>query len=198
MSRLLQFIITEHTHIRERTRDLYREALRSGIWKPLLEYCEHAIEQNHHQKEEEFLFAAVAGVPELRSGGPQCTYYFEFHMSQPALKSAVALSKKVLGQELIPHWTDKMKEFRAQNLPLIIPCEDHEAGRLLLRLARALINEKNSDPAKMQEIFSSYLELQNDHFKKEETCLFVMCSQLLSDADWDPILKKMRLAHPDL
>ncbi len=155
-------------------------------WSEFLQKCQTLFEGIHHHNEEIFLFSAVRNHPRLREGGPFCTLYFDQHLANPSLQKAQHVIKKVLGQEIIPQWSKELQSDRALNLPLVIPGEDHEAGRLLLIAAQKVLklpfcaDVQNS----LKMLFETYREIQVFHFEREEKCFLKMCKALLSSEQW--------------
>jgi hemerythrin-like domain-containing protein len=195
----LNLLAKEHGYLLSMLEQLIARALNNvSSWKEVIIFCENYIENNHHQKEEEFIFNAIKNIPQLKGGGPQCTYYFGFQMSNPSIKQAITLVQKTTHQITEPQWTEKMLEFRKSNLPLVIPCEDHEAGRMLLRAAQNLEPNQSSYNDSIKLLISTYLEIQKIHFEKEERCLFKLCSSLLTQSQWNEIIKEMRIRFPDI
>lgn len=189
---LLNFFKSEHLAIStifDREFDL---ALQNQDWNSLLAFSKDTVEGNHHEKEEGFIFEAIKNIPSIRSGGPLCTYFFDSHMTNPTLRRAIEITKVQSGISLEPLWSNHMQEIRERNLPLVIPGEDHEAGRIILRGVELLLNSNN--PAsflKIKELFKVYLEIQKLHFDREENCFFKMCMHLIPPERWDQILLEM-------
>ena len=160
-------------------------------WLPLVSVCKRLFEENHHRKEEQFIFEAIKKNSKLRSGGPLCTYFFDSHMNYPSLNRAFELTKKLTGVIFDALWTVQMKEIRELNLPLVIPGEDHESGRIILRAIEFLLFKNSStqtiDHVKIETLFAAYLEIQKGHFDREENCFFRMCIDLISTEEWHQI-----------
>ncbi|MCC6278921.1 MAG: hypothetical protein IT289_13490 [Oligoflexia bacterium] len=198
MKTLLELISSEHQMLLSKFNGLMMRCTNIEGWTALIEFCEREFEDNHHRKEELFVFSTIKDLPQLRAGGPHCTYFFEFQMKNPSLTRALAVVKAVTGQTLEPQWTDDVLDFRNRNLPLVIPCEDHEAGRILLRSARHISKSDNDFSQKMEKLFAVYKDIQMDHFEREESCLIPLCQNLVSQVEWGKIMEKMRLSFPDL
>lgn len=168
-------------------------------WHPLLSVCKRLFEENHHLKEEQFIFEAIKKNSKIRSGGPLCTYFFDSHMNHPSLNRAFELTKKLTGLNFEARWSVQMKEIREKNLPLVIPGEDHESGRIILRAIAFLLFKDSSTHTinhdKIETLFAAYIDIQKDHFDREENCFFRMCIDLISTEEWRQIQSKMNGAY---
>lgn len=174
-------------------------------WRSLIIWCSENLENNHHRKEEEFIFSAVRADPRIRAGGPLCTLYFDQQMIYSSLKLAQKTVKSVTEQQLEPVWTEDLKSDQISNSPLTIPGEDHEAGRILLRGAEILLEEEEKTPtlnqpasvegaakqAALRKVFSVYRDIQVSHFQREENCFLKMCKTLLPAERWQEISERM-------
>ncbi len=162
-------------------------------WLELIDYCDQSIECNHHRKEEDLLFSAVRDNPKIRSGGPMCSMFFDSHMLFSTLRIAQKISKDILGYEVLPEWSSGLKKDQDANSPLCIPGEDHESGRMLIRVAKLILQNKfeTNYQAHLTTLFKSYREIQTNHFIREENCFFKMCRNLISNEEWDQISAKM-------
>lgn len=169
-------------------------------WVHLLQFCIDEIETNHHRKEELFLFSAVRDNPKIRAGGPMCTMYFDSYMFFTTIKVAQALALKITGQEFLPIWTEDLQLDRNSNSPLTIPGEDHEASRLLLRVAQQILEKEPSlkEHLFLNEILQLYIEIQKNHFQREENCFFPMCKNLLPPTQWQQIGEQMESRYRTL
>lgn len=159
-------------------------------WRDFIVWCFENLENNHHRKEEEFIFSAVRADPRIRAGGPLCTLYFDQQMIYSSLKLAQKTVKEVTGHQLEPQWTEDLKTDQANNSPLTIPGEDHEAGRILLRGAEILL-EKEEPGQALKLIFKVYRDIQLSHFQREENCFLKMCKTLLPPERWQEISKQI-------
>lgn len=196
---VIEYIKNEHVALLKQFGIDFELAKQEGSWQRLISYCEESIENNHHQKEEQYIFSAVQNNPKVRSGGPLCTYYFDSHLSSPNLRKAQSLVKKLTGNEYAERWSPQMLEIRHQNIPLTIPGEDHEAGRILLRGANDILKlEGPRMRTDLIEVFETYEEVQKVHFDREENCFLVMCKNLIPPAQWDQILIDIRANYPDI
>jgi hemerythrin-like domain-containing protein len=178
-------------------------------WRSFIAWCFDCFENNHHRKEEEFIFSAVRPDPRIRAGGPLCTLYFDQQMIYSSLKLAQKTVKDLTGQQLDPLWTEDLKADQVSNSPLTIPGEDHEAGRILLRGAEILIESEGQYPtlsqsasaegAKKQEalrkLFSVYRDIQVSHFQREENCFLKMCKTLLTAERWQEISARILASY---
>lgn len=195
---LFEFISNEHNNLKLNFEKLLLFCKKNRDWSRLIQYCEKHFEENHHRKEEEFVFSAIQNIPQIRAGGPLCTYFFELHRNNPPLSRAINEVKRITGMELTPKWTEPMTRFQKDNLPLVIPCEDHEAGRILLRAINKLITESPQDFEKVEHLFELYFEIQTKHFEKEETCFVPMCQGLMAPEQWSQIIIGMREKYSDI
>lgn len=148
----------------------------------LSEYCNLFLETYHHEAEETCLFKKVAQNPKIKNGGPECTYFYDVQMANnPLLKVYRELGIKdyVIRTEHIPKAFEE--EFK-NKLPVVIPLEEHIAGKILLEEIHNLIS-KESNIDRIIELFELYYNIQIFHFKKEESCFFEMCASLISSDD---------------
>lgn len=154
----------------------------------LWEYCSVFLEAYHHESEESVLFKTVAKNPKIKNGGPQCTYFYDVQMTNNPLLEVyreLNISDFVIREEHIPiHFKEEFKN----KLPIVIPLEEHIAGKLLLEEIHRLINTEGSVD-RIIKLFKKYYNIQIFHFKKEETCFFEMCSNLLGQDDLQSAIK---------
>ncbi len=190
---LLDFFKNEHAALSAIFEREFKLAQGSKNWSTLHSFCKLQFEGNHHEKEEKFIFEAVKDNCKIKSGGPLCTYFFDGHMTNPSLRRAIEISRIQTGLILEPTWTPLMKAIRDKNLPLMIPGEDHEAGRIILRGVEHLLNLEPSKHthAKIEVLYETYIEIQKTHFDREENCFFRMCSDLIPSQQWDQIYFEM-------
>jgi hemerythrin-like domain-containing protein len=176
-------------------------ALCSGLssWQEFVLWCAENLENNHHRKEEEFIFSAVRSDPRIRAGGPLCTLYFDQQMIFSSLKLAQKTISQIVGEQLETQWTEDLKADQLANSPLTIPGEDHEAGRILLRGAERLLgNVESHSPLNeeaLRKIFSVYRDIQVSHFQREENCFLKMCKTLLTAEKWQEISKQILASY---
>lgn len=197
---LINFFKNEHAILLNRFEKHFMLAKHSHNWTLLHSICKSQIEENHHAKEEQFIFDAVKENDKIKSGGPLCTYYFDFHMANPSLHRAIETTKKITGLTFEPEWSPQMKEIRDLNLPLAIPGEDHEAGRIILRCIDNLLSRVTSDQTQEQIeiLFKNYIEIQKEHFDREENCFFKMCTNLILPEKWEQIYLEMCSQYPKI
>jgi hemerythrin-like domain-containing protein len=195
---LVNFFKNEHSVLLSRFEKHFSLAKSSYNWKSLYSICKSQFEENHHAKEEQFIFDAVRNNSKIKSGGPLCTYFFDFHMTNPSLRRALETTKELTDLNLEPEWSPQMKEIRDLNIPLVIPGEDHEAGRIILRGIENLLSRENSaqTQTKIEGLFKTYIEIQKEHFDREENCFFIMCKQLILPEKWEQIYVKMCSQYP--
>ena len=137
-------------------------------------------ELTHHIKEEKLLFAAVASKPRLKEGGPMCSFYFDTHRNLNPIERIQALLSEQIPIEA------HQQLFYDLNLPLRIPTDEHRAGKAVLhRLIMQYDSISNSD---RKSLLDEYRLIQQTHLKKEETCLFHLCANILTVAEADQIL----------
>ena len=193
---LLNFIKSEHLVLNNRFNQLFDHSSKSGKWGELITFCETNFEENHHEKEELYIFEAIKDREELKSGGPNCTYYFDSYIHSPHLKLATHLAKEITGELIEPSWSKHVLEYRNKNLPLVIPSEDHEAGRILLKAIRHETRKEFVSQNNVNKLFQIYIELQNLHFQKEENCFIPMCMQMLPPSFWENQINQMDSLYP--
>jgi hemerythrin-like domain-containing protein len=191
---LISFFKNEHAVLLSRFEKHFSLAKFSYDWGSLYSICKSQFEENHHAKEERFIFDAVKNNSKIKSGGPLCTYFFDFHMTNPSLRRALEATMELTDLNLEPEWSPQMKGIRDLNLPLVIPGEDHEAGRIILRGIENLISRESSAQiqTKIEKLFEIYIEIQKEHFDREENCFFKMCADLIPPEQWNQIYFNMR------
>lgn len=147
--------------------------------------CRVFLEDFHHRKEEELLFPMIAADRRVHAGGPECVLHFDAQMRSPPLEAARRACESVRAKIDEPSWPPALQRFRDERSPLLIPVEDHEAGRILLRGAGDVLSRDAwADALRLLE---SYRSLQVRHFRKEDGCLFRMALQLLDRDRWAAI-----------
>lgn len=159
--------------------NLLRTTRNLKIASYLWEYCRTFLEGYHHEAEESALFKVVAQNPKIKNGGPQCTYFYDVQMANNPLLAVyreLNIKDYVIRAEHIP---ENFKEEFSNKLPIVIPLEEHIAGKLLLEEIYRLINQ-DGNMDRIIKLFEKYYNIQIFHFKKEETCFFEMCSNLIS------------------
>ncbi len=201
-SSLFDFFKREHDTLIALFEQELKKSKESHDWCPLHLLCENLFELNHHAKEEKYIFEVVKENSKIRSGGPLCTYYFDSHMTNPTLRRAMEATNQATGLVLEPAWSAQMKDIREQNLPLVIPGEDHEAGRIILRGIKKLLPTVTCgyslEDQKIDTLFGIYIEIQKAHFDREENCFFKMCMDLIPMEKWNQIHTEMCLNYTEI
>ncbi|MBK9294767.1 MAG: hypothetical protein IPM57_10065 [Oligoflexia bacterium] len=190
---ILTFFRDEHLALMSLFNKEFLSAKRNYKWQPLLLLCKSLFEENHHEKEEKFIFEAIKNDSRIKAGGPHCTHYFDFYMTNPSLLHATEITTKLTGIKIEPDWSPQMKDILEKNLPLAIPGEDHEAGRIILRGIEHLLTTNGSSEthSKIESLFNAYIEIQKIHFDREENCFFKMCMNLIPPEKWDLLYSEM-------
>ncbi|OFZ28975.1 MAG: hypothetical protein A2622_12815 [Bdellovibrionales bacterium RIFCSPHIGHO2_01_FULL_40_29] len=132
--------------------------------------------RDHHDRELELLFSKA---PErgLQQGGPFCSYYFEFFMTNRPLKAAEYWIKKLTGKATIVQVPDAINIYFTNNSQLTIPLEEHLA---LGALAQALFENIEQAPSEiLSEAFYYFEDLLKLNLKKEESCLWVLLQSIM-------------------
>ena len=131
----------------------------------------------HHHNEEQYLFSLLNTKARVCEGGPMCTYFFDAHITSPPLKIAEDLTKIA---PIIPH---SMNEFWTNKSPLRIPSSEHIALKHILEFS---VGEN------LQKNFNTFQEILRNNIKKEEECLFHICSRLLTKTELDTLYDSWR------
>ena len=161
------------------------DGLRDEACVPALRsLCLVFLEEFHHRKEEDLLFPVIAADRRVHAGGPECVLHFDMQMRSPPLETARSACAAAGVPALEPPWPPGSQSLREENSPLVIPLEDHEAGRVLLRGIDAL--PPGSEPVALR-LLDAYRDLQARHFRKEDGCLFCMSRQLVDPGRWAEI-----------
>lgn len=207
---LSDWISKEHAWIEQKLKQFWltddAEKRTLHFWQSLYWFCTKDIEENHHQKEEDFIFKKIADDPRLLMGGPYCTYYFDLFLQNRPAEFADRLVKKWTGKtfQSTPNAFHQMVS--TKNLPLAIPLEDHESGRRILKGMGHLNLEIKNNEGKPNEtqlealknLFLTYWDIQKSHFLREENCFIILCQELVSIEEWQGILLAMHLQMPIL
>lgn len=143
--------------------------------------CRVYLEEFHHRKEEDLLFPLLARDPRIHAGGPECVLHFDTQMRSPPLQLARAACTAAGVPAVEVPDSARVQGLRDEHSPLLIPWEDHEAGRILLRGIDVL---PPGDIAAALGLLDIYRDLQVSDFRKEDGCLFCMSRQLISPQTW--------------
>lgn len=141
-----------------------------------LEWCKSAIEEEHHTKEEIILFKPMLKEERVKQGGPMCGLYFDFfQMNRPEeFLKAKSLDFKP---------TPKQEIFFKESHPLQVPVSEHIASRIFLD--NLISNFSSNSIETNNKLFSEYLHLNKDHFKKEDNCFLKMAEMILPNSTLD-------------
>lgn len=139
-------------------------------------------ELKHHHNEEALLFEAIYKNPKTREGGPMCSLFFDFHISERVREKVEKITKNPISEE--SHQIDIIKS----NSPINIPMEEHRSGKDLLKFILSSI--PTMDLESLKKFMNTYKKIQINHFQKEENCLYPMCASLLTIAEADLIYEK--------
>jgi hemerythrin-like domain-containing protein len=202
----LKMLCAEHRVIQDCLRVLAEQVsrMRSNSKIPrgdislVLNCLKFLAEDIHHAKEEEMLFPVLHGMNCLNKGGPQCTLFMglrlEFGPTQRLLQMV---------RETRPEILEKLKYREATralidaNSPAGIPIEEHVAASTALQCMEFLLQD--IEKPEVSKIFlnmaEAYLTVMDMHIQKEETCLFILASQLLTKAMQDELCS--RASHVD-
>lgn len=177
---LFQLLISEHAKITERLRLLTADTLT----REDLEWFWVNAEVGHHEQEEKILFNFLLPDKRVDGGGPLCMLYMDGYIMQPPLDRARAIT----GVE--PPLEDHQIKLFDLGSAMRIPVNEHRAGKEILRFLKDKWDELQ--PAEKKRAFEEYRRIQTENIKKEESCFFCMCSNLLSVAQADELFVQMR------
>jgi hemerythrin-like domain-containing protein len=177
---LFQVLMEEHKKILSKLAQIDLSPRRDQ-WLPLLDEIMQLIEMDHHFKEEKLLFSRIYMNPKINAGGPMCSLFFDFHMSEKIKEQVECITSTPLMIE--PHQEDILKT----HCPLTLPIEEHQAGKDLLKYI--IKNMTHLKDKEISQYLSLYKQIQFSHIQKEENCLYHLCSNLLTSQEADEILE---------
>lgn len=139
-------------------------------------------ELGHHHREEVYLFEAIYLKPKIKEGGPMCTLYFDCHINERVRENV----ERVV-QHPVSETPDQTRMIQSQS-PIIIPLEEHRSGKDLLQ---HILDKGTATPFdELKKWMFLYKKIQTDHFKKEQNCMYPMCTGLLTQDEADRIYEK--------
>lgn len=189
MSELLDLIQTEHKSIlKYLSKLLHNDTI---DYKIAVDFCEDIIQNNHHFKEEMFIFDSVVDKPELLAGGPYCVLYFDDHVLHAPFDQVKRLGKKLnidarndVSRHLISMYSKKT--------PLNIPIEDHESCRQLILISKNILSSKEHSAQDLKSIFETYVRIQSYHFEREERCFLKLVNSITTQTEKEIILQQFK------
>lgn len=149
----------------------------------LTDFCHRFFEDFHHRKEEDLLFPVLGADPRIHAGGPECVLHYDQQMRSPPIEVARRACGTVGIAAIEFPWRPELQRWRDKHSPLTIPLEDHEAGRILLRAVEAAGTEPEGQE-KVLRLLEAYRDLQANHIRKENGCLFCLARTLISPGKW--------------
>lgn len=164
--------------------DLYRAKLLEGYdlekseISALLFLLRKLVEDIHHRKEEILLFKALSESGRIE-GGPRCSYFMSVRMEFNPSEKLLSLARRTQSE---PNARDG--SIAPLSCALSIPLEDHEAGHFALMritLELDLYESGVSHEDTLAAYILDYTRLMRHHIEKEDTCLFEMADQVLSE-----------------
>jgi hypothetical protein len=148
-------------------------------WRRYFKYAREEVLELHEKSEELFLFSAVATRAEIRNGGPLCTLYYDMYLHRRPLETAAAaIGSSYLDPRKLADATTL--PFFAAGSPVCIPVEDHMALEAIIKAADSVVE---GNDAELAQLAATHLRLLRIHFEKENTCLFPLCRNILSDEE---------------
>lgn len=176
---LFEHMRAEHRQIEQRL-ELLDDTTNFIELKKTAEWLWEFSELKHHFKEETILFPAIVNHPRITEGGPMCGLYFDFHM----LNNPVTTVQKIIP---LLSFEEHQKLFYSRGSPLTIPIDEHRCGKSLLKF---VLDQWNMmEPGKIATLLKLYQEIQISHIRKEETCLFFLCANLLTAEQADQLFE---------
>lgn len=175
MSVFVEHLMKEHEEILERLEALER-ASREGAFEQLpgaIRSLRSLVEEEHHAKEEQLLFPALARAGFEGRSGPRCTGFLQLREDWDYV-GAIQREIAVAGEAL---------ERPTDSSFLSIPLEEHAAGAALSRLIEryALVRcPRELEPDGVRRLVFEYVTLLRVHIQKENECLFIVANELLS------------------
>lgn len=151
-------------------------------WSEYFKIAREQVFDRHEQREEIFLFPAIATKREIRSGGPMCMLYYDMHTQSPPLKRAAVICDEpliVARENGAPH----LKEIFESQSPACIPIEDHMAMEQILKKAER-------DKASLELLATVHLAILKIHFEKEDCCLLPMSASLLGAEEMNRLMSE--------
>lgn len=158
-------------------------------WKKTdLDNCTRALNDlnfllsEHHEAEFQLLFSKIWQNSKIREGGPFCTYFFNFFMSEkPFVRAARLINKlrnnnnKILDYEL----SDQLKPLFEQNSMVCVPIEEHLAIRALANeMHQVALAWEENNKSWFSEALMELQDLIEKNIEKEETCLWALAKNI--------------------
>lgn len=143
------------------------------------------VELCHHAKEEQILFPKLYNLGKKLQSGPHCSYFRQMSADwdyAKSLKSQAINSGLTFNVKRSDPFLNMVIE---ENSMLTIPLEEHVAGGAALKLIEKLANENSTY---LRPVVYEYISLMNLHIRKEDECLFVSASNLLSNDEQELML----------
>lgn len=170
----LQSFVDEHVLIQKELSVRFE----AEDWRGFFESA-RALLPPHELREEKFLFPALATKVEVRTGGPMCTLFFDKHIKNPPLARAAAACGQKQFQPSPANVALHLRKFFEENLPVCVPLQDHFALEQILRASLT------AEPPSLPFLAATFFSMLKLHIEKEDRCLLVMCSQIVSGQEWD-------------
>lgn len=169
----LSVLRAEHAIIQERLQQL--QSFRRGMVKSEeLEVLKTTMQfvHDHHVREEAFLFPWLANQEWLREGGPRCTDFMGRRLC--GLSPSQQIVKKEGLVFLKPDYLASTSSL------LTIPLEEHQVGSYLAgKILERIEQGEDGQVPSFQILVSKWMDLVEDHRRKEDDCLFKMIESRL-------------------
>lgn len=176
--------LAEETRVLEKTQDKSRLSTLHATADSL----RVLVGEIHHHKEEHLLFPALFRSELMRQGGPRCTHFMNDWIEINAARSSGGAHTPP------PPATASHTQTQMEASSLGIPLTEH-------RILHASLNEilnlsQIAEPSELDgtrlrrlvRIVFEYEHMLRRHIEKEDTCLFVLADQILSDEEQAALL----------
>lgn len=195
MGPFIQHLVDEHKQIKlllaflsQKVGSVLAGALDDAkLVNDILDRVSFLVEFVHHGKEEELLFPALIDKNCLNQGGPKCTYFMGLRLDSNPCDFIFSEAQRRSPPMKVPDWNPQLADLLKRNQFLEVPCEEHAAGSLAVKMMKEevlhIINDRVDQLSKLSKIHSEYQRLLRLHIEKEDNCLFLIADSSLSHVE---------------
>ncbi len=140
----------------------------------------HSLLADHHKAETERLFSLLKGLPQMNQGGPFCSYFFEFFMTNRPLARIENLIAQHRGQiiKILP--AAEIEDYFSTGSLLTVPLEEHMASETLCsEILLSLQENPTTTSPWIGEALQTLRDIVHSNLQKEESCLWVAAQYAL-------------------
>lgn len=205
MHPLIKEIRGEHQELLVELKRIEELCFNGSIWsyaflqelEPQIKRVTQFVEHQHHEKEEKQLFPLLKEATMVQQGGPNCTYFYHFHLEYNYYGQSLEFLKELELEEPDHHVSTELQKILADGSALRIPMEEHWAGHNFVFIINKLLFELRAkapavtDPSLqepvgdhervvfLKRIIGTYISLLRGHIAKEDDCLLLLADQVL-------------------